>query len=114
MFILFGFSKSHFDSPTMAMVDEFVIINIEATSKADLKHDEAGDNVRFAVRVPHGTTEIEEAAFLDGKTVVSVELPGTITSIGNDAFGGCSSLTTITIPPSAKECIVSDRCDRRR
>jgi hypothetical protein len=100
VFILFGFSKSHFDSLTMAMVDEFVIINIEATSKADLKHDEAGDDIRFVVHVPHGTTEVEDKAFYDSETVVSAELPGTITSIGNRAFSRCSNLTTITIPPS--------------
>ena len=56
-------SESHVDSLTMATVDEYVIINIEATSWADLKHDEADDNVRFAVHVPHGTTEIEKDAF---------------------------------------------------
>jgi len=84
----------------MATVDEYVIMNIEAESKADLDREEAGDNVRFAVRIPHGTTEIEEDAFHSSKKVVSVELPGTIKSIGDRAFYGCSNLTAITIPPS--------------
>ena len=39
---------------------------------------------------------------------MSVELPGTIKSIGHRAFGHCSNLTTtITIPPSVKSI---ERC----
>jgi len=149
-----GFQKLHFESLTMATVDEYVITNVEATSKADLGHayEKAGaalrlarnlatqnyttdaiqlyqhimsvtesnhsfdavarltrldavarltklneqfhlDHVRFAVRVPHGTTEIEEEAFDDSENVVSVELPATIISIGNSAFAQCSNLS---------------------
>ena len=48
-YVLFvGLQKSVFDSLTMATVDEYVIINVEATSKADLGHEEAGAALRLA------------------------------------------------------------------
>lgn len=39
-------------------------------------------------------------AFADCFTLVSIQLPDTITSIGNNAFERCSSLESINLPPS--------------
>ena len=39
-------------------------------------------------------------AYPAGKSVESYEIPDSVTSIGNSAFWGCSSLTSITIPDS--------------
>lgn len=36
--------------------------------------------------------------YLNGKLVTDLTIPNSITSIGNRAFDGCSSLTTVTIP----------------
>lgn len=45
-------------------------------------------------------TRIGYRAFLDSKSVSSVELPSTITYIDHSAFENCISLTSITIPES--------------
>ena len=44
-------------------------------------------------------TTISKGAFAD-TSVVSVAIPDTITSIGESAFNGCSSLSSLTIPKS--------------
>ena len=49
-----------------------------------------------SVVVPNGVTTIIN--FIDCTSLVSVELPDTVTRIGNYAFSGCWSLTTINIP----------------
>ena len=38
------------------------------------------------------------AAFKDCTTLTSITLPGSMTSIGDDAFYGCTNLTSITLP----------------
>ena len=45
-------------------------------------------------------TSIEEDAFYNCNSLTSVTIPDTVTSIGDGAFYHCSSLTSITIPDS--------------
>ena len=52
------------------------------------------------VEVPDTVTEIGEYAFCDWRNLENVTMSSNITSIGNCAFDGCSSLTSITIPES--------------
>ena len=46
--------------------------------------------------IPTSVTSIGERAFLGCSTLTSINLPGSIKSIGNAAFNGCSSLASIT------------------
>ena len=48
----------------------------------------------------YSVTSIRENAFSCCSSLTSVTIPNSVTSIGNSAFSGCSSLTSVTIPNS--------------
>ena len=50
--------------------------------------------------IPNGVTSIGEAAFSGHSSLESIIIPDSVTSIGSGAFSGCSSLTSIVIPDS--------------
>ena len=50
------------------------------------------------VIINEGVTSIGYQAFYGCSSLTSINIPEGVTSIGNDAFSGCSSLTSIIIP----------------
>ena len=50
--------------------------------------------------IPHSVTSIGDGAFDGCISLTSIVLPNSVTSIGGEAFSGCSGLTSITIPNS--------------
>ena len=48
----------------------------------------------------YSVTSIGEGAFGDCSSLTSVTIPNSVTSIGDNAFSGCSGLTSVTIPNS--------------
>ncbi|MBO7535914.1 MAG: leucine-rich repeat protein [Bacilli bacterium] len=48
--------------------------------------------------IPNSVTSIGDKAFIGCSSLKSITIPDSVTSIGNDAFYNCSSLTSITIP----------------
>ena len=51
--------------------------------------------------IPDGTTEIGDYAFCGCSSLTSITIPEGVTEIGSSAFYGCSSLESITISASA-------------
>ncbi len=58
-----------------------------------------GTAVKQAV-LESGVTSIGDYAFLGCSSLTGVTIPNSVTSIGYEAFSGCSSLTSVTIPDS--------------
>jgi hypothetical protein len=52
------------------------------------------------VTIPPSITSIGEYAFAGCSSLKNVEIPSSVIRIGKGAFGGCSSLATVTIPDS--------------
>ena len=51
-------------------------------------------------KIPNGVTSIGNEAFYGCRSLTSITIPNGVTSIGASAFSSCSSLTSITIPNS--------------
>ncbi|MCI7555446.1 MAG: leucine-rich repeat domain-containing protein, partial [Bacteroidales bacterium] len=50
--------------------------------------------------IPNSVTSIGDGAFYGCSSLTSVTIPNSVTSLGESAFRGCSSLTSVTIPNS--------------
>ena len=50
--------------------------------------------------IPNSVTSIGNSAFYGCKSLTSITIPDLVTSVGDYAFQGCSGLTSITIPDS--------------
>lgn len=55
-----------------------------------------GNKTRLVL--PYGATKVAAGALKDNKTVTSVTVPSTYTSVGKGAFEGCEKLETLTVP----------------
>jgi len=54
----------------------------------------------LSVNIPNNVTSIGQSAFYGCSSLLSINIPNKVTSIGQSAFYGCSSLPSITIPNS--------------
>lgn len=55
-----------------------------------------------AVVIPDGVTSIGEWAFSGCTSITSVTIPDSVASIGDYAFSGCTALTSVNIPPRVR------------
>ena len=53
-----------------------------------------------SVEIPNSVTSIEDGAFSWCFSLTAVDIPNSVTSIGDGAFRGCSSLAVVDIPDS--------------
>ncbi len=54
----------------------------------------------LTVTISEGVTSIGNSAFRGCSSLTSITIPGSVTTIGDSAFYNCSSLTSVTIPDS--------------
>ena len=72
-----------------------LILSEDATTVTGVK-----DKGIKSVVIPNGDTSIGNDAFRGCRSLTSVTIGNGVTSIGNSAFSGCKNLTSITIPDS--------------
>ena len=73
-----------------------VLFNAEKTMLIAYPADKTGANYK----IPNGVTSIGDYAFGNCTSLSSITIPDSVTSIGSNAFTYCNSLTNITIPDS--------------
>ena len=56
-----------------------------------------------SIDIPNSVTEIGDGAFQDCYSLTTITIPNSVTEIGDWAICGCTSLTTINIPSSVAE-----------
>ena len=56
-----------------------------------------------SVNIPSSVTRIGDGAFSGCSSLTSINIPSSVTEIGDWAFNGCTSLTSINIPSSVTE-----------
>jgi len=93
-----------------------LVASLQAATVADLTFTLNGDGTEYSVSDCLGTasgsldipstynglpvTSIGDNAFSDCTSLTNITIPGSVTSIGDNAFSSCFSLTSITIPGS--------------
>lgn len=75
----------------------------ETLAEGVTAHDASGAQItgtmeNYVYYVPEGTTEITRSTIPDKTKWFKIVLPASVTTIGDDAFSGCSNLPRITIP----------------
>ena len=65
-----------------------------------------GEEVKNLI-IPNSVTSIGDNAFYKCSSLTSIAIPNSVTSIGGGAFSGCSGLTAITIPNSVTSIVSS-------
>ena len=84
-----------------------IISGMNLTAYASVKTGSCGDNVRYSLDTETGLLTISGTGdmysyrqFFQNTNIKSVIIESGVTSIGDSAFDGCTSLTDVTIPNS--------------
>ena len=89
-------------------VDKWVVDCDSSVTAANLRSDTvgiagsafSGCKTLQSVTIPDSVTSIGESAFRNCSSITSITIPDSVTSIENYAFYNCRSLTSVTIPDS--------------
>lgn len=76
------------------------IVKFGLTDNTSLRENLQGKASLVSVTIPNSVTSIGNNAFNSCNGLTSVTIPNTVTSIGNYVFSGCSNLTSVTMSNS--------------
>ncbi len=107
---IFKFKKLTNNTASVAVAPGITIVDLTIPSEAEIDgkiykvtHIEAlgfSDCHASNIEIPSSVTSIGDSAFFDCQILTRISIPSNVTSIGNGAFAGCFSLKDITIPSS--------------
>ncbi len=83
------------------VLDDNGVLTISGTGAITSHPWVAGDVIR--VVIGNGVTSIGNCAFSGCSSLTSVTIPDGVTSIGDQAFYNCTSLSTVTIPENVTQ-----------
>jgi hypothetical protein len=78
---------------------KYVSLNLTGNALSTIS-DFTGCKTLVSINIPNNVTSIGQSAFLNCTSLTSITIPDSVTSIGREAFVNCTSLTSITIPNS--------------
>ena len=87
------------DSGTLTISGTGDMKNFDCANGDHIPWESVFDQIKRVV-VRSGVTSVGDEAFMGCSSLTSVELPATVTSIGRDAFANCEALADIAIPDS--------------
>jgi hypothetical protein len=88
------------DITNKAILEVFLIYNNSTTKTTITGHNSSINVFGANIQIPGSVTSIADNAFQWCNTLTSITIPDSVTNIGSFAFQGCSALTSITIPGS--------------
>ena len=81
-------------------IPEAITVDNEVYNVTAIGEDSFRGAYSKSITIPNSVTSIGDGAFGNCTSLTSITIPNSVTSIGEGAFAGCTSLTTITIPNS--------------
>ena len=87
-------------SPDAVVLAVFSKRSVECRRREESSYDLDVPERAVMLKIPDGTTEIEDYAFPGCRSLASSTIPNSVTRIGKGAFADCSSLLNLTIPES--------------
>ncbi len=93
------FGCNSLESLTLPFIDTYLGYYFGATTLDENYEEYVPESLKTIIIL--GGTSIPDYAFAVFSSLISINIPSSVTSIGEGAFSGCSSLKNITIPSSA-------------
>lgn len=90
-------------SPDVPVLAIFKQRCVECIRWKDAKEDLTIEDRHVVLNIPEGTGDIPWHAFKGCKSIQTVQMPNSVTSIGSSAFCDCTSLTRLTM----SDCVTS-------